>query len=234
MTIANTIGIEMPPEFPTNAYNAVNDKIKERHAQGAPWKEYAGGWNAVAIRYRAAADADDAFTASIGQGTGPSSAERFAQETALFSFFVNGLASIESFGYALHAIGAMLRPAEFPMATPDELRAVKPAVVRDRFAGQFPGAAVTASFAGLVIHGTFKEWSDIRNVLAHRQAPPRDHYVSVNEGPQEGANDADWTAWRVLGGLALNDRTTTDKRVWLAGQLTDCVLAAKQFVMANF
>ena len=101
MVISQTIGIDMPGDFPTIAHNAVNDKLKLCQPRNPKvWSEYAGGWNAIAFRFSAAADADATFTASVKLPVA-SLEEYQVQEKALFAFFVTGYAAIESFTYAL-------------------------------------------------------------------------------------------------------------------------------------
>jgi hypothetical protein len=88
MAVAQTIGIEMPDDFPTAAYNAVYVRLGRYQPRNpALWGEYAGGWNAVAIRFRTAASADEKFTASITRNFAASLDERQLEEEALFSFF---------------------------------------------------------------------------------------------------------------------------------------------------
>ena len=99
MAIAGAIGIEMPEDFPTAAHNAVCETLGPHQPRNpSVWREYAGGWNAVAIRFRTAADADNDFTSSICQSSAhPPPAERQAQEAALFSFFVSGYSASKAF-----------------------------------------------------------------------------------------------------------------------------------------
>ena len=127
MAVAPTIGIDMPADFPTTEHDSVNVQLAPYQPKTPiVWGEYAGGWNAVAIRFKTAADADDRFTASIAQSASPAPYPRQAQEEDLFTFFVAGFASIESFAYACFALGAMLQPANFPTATPQDLTRIKP------------------------------------------------------------------------------------------------------------
>jgi hypothetical protein len=66
MAISRTIGIDMPDDFPTTAYDVVNAKLGS-YQQRNPnvWTQYAGGWNAIAFRFKTATVADDRFTESI-------------------------------------------------------------------------------------------------------------------------------------------------------------------------
>jgi hypothetical protein len=227
MTVAQTIGIEMPGDFPTAAYNAVNIKLGPlQPTNPALWAEYASGWNSVAIRFKTTTDADVAFTRSIKQGTAPSHDERQLQEESLFTFFVAGLAVIESFSYALFAIASMKRPADFPMSATEQRKNIRPDVMRQKYSVYFPGSPVNSKFSALLDSPEYREWRDIRNILSHRQAPPRQHYVG---GSANGT-----ATWQVLQGLVLNDVTTTARRTWLANEVAGCIHAAESFVNANF
>ena len=66
--IVNTVGIDMPDDFPSVQYNCVHDNLRQyrdRDPDSAQWLEYAAGWNAVAIRFKSMADADEHFTCQI-------------------------------------------------------------------------------------------------------------------------------------------------------------------------
>ena len=46
MAISRTIGIDMPDDFPTTAYDVVNAKLGSYQQRNTNvWTEYAGGWN---------------------------------------------------------------------------------------------------------------------------------------------------------------------------------------------
>jgi hypothetical protein len=138
MAISKIIGIDMPDDFPTTAHDAVGVKLGP-YQPGKPgvWTEYGGGWNAIAFRFKTAAIANDRFTASIRQFPQPPLDEYQVQEEALFVFFVAGFAAIESFAFALFALGAMLQPANFPMSTATNLQAIKPTLTKNKFAAHF-------------------------------------------------------------------------------------------------
>ena len=82
--VANTIGIQMPADFPLAAYNDI-------HSHTAPlqprfpdaFRHYAGAWKAVAIRFRSAAEADDVFQSSLNEQS--SVEQRFRQESRIVS-----------------------------------------------------------------------------------------------------------------------------------------------------
>jgi hypothetical protein len=237
MAISKTIGIDMPGDFPTIAYDAVNIRLGP-YQPGNPqvWTEYAGGWNAIAFRFATTTAADNRFTASIKHFPQPSFDEYHVQEEALFHFFVTGLAVIESFFYALFALGALRQPTNFPMSTADDLRAIAPVLTKRKFATHFAGTPIEAVLSDLLADPIYKSWCDIRNVLAHRTAPPRHHFMVLTVGGGSGTSQVGSTTWQVTGGrgLVLNDQTTSDKRTWLAAQVARCILATESFVTINF
>jgi hypothetical protein len=159
-----------------------------------------------------------------------------AQQEALFIFFVAGCATVESFSYALFALGAMLRPTDFPMSIPSQRRGITPGLTQTKFATHFGGTPVEAALSTLVADLTYKKWRRIRNVLAHRIAPARQRFVTIHEGLQSsnvGPANPD-PVWQIVGGIPLNDQTTSDRRAWLAKRLTEQVHATEIFVNANF
>jgi hypothetical protein len=132
--MVNTIGINMPDDFPTDAYNSVHDRLREyrnRNPDSAAWLEYAAGWNAVASRFKTMAEADKQFTLQLTtQGARRDSLlhyEMQMQEEYLYRFFMSGSSVIESFCYAVFAMGALLYPQKFPMLTSKQMRKITPA-----------------------------------------------------------------------------------------------------------
>jgi hypothetical protein len=239
VAIAQTIGIEMPSDFPTVLYNAVAGRLGGRYQSQNPvvWGEYAGGWNAVAIRFRTTAGADERFTASIKRTPAPPHDERQAQEEDLFAFFVNGYAAIESFCYAAFALGALLQPADFPMSSDGDLQAITPGKTQQKYAAHCAGSPLDAVLSGLVASKAdpaYRNWGRIRNVLAHRAAPGRIQHAHIHEGPGAVPTPDQPAEWKMLGGLTLDERTTADRRKWLAGALAQCVRAADAFTQTHF
>jgi hypothetical protein len=236
MTLAQTIGIDMPHDFPTSAYNAVNVKLgPERPRDPDVWGEYGAGWNAVASRFKMVADADDRFTRLIRQN--PSHNDIQAQQEALFTFFVGGYAVIESYAYATYAIGALIRPTDFPMLTDNDLRSISPISTQRKYAAHFVGTSIDLELTSFIepnVDPAFQEWGLIRNVLAHRIAPSRRIHVSIHEGPRPDTTPVRPTEWKIMGGLVLNERTTSDRRAWLAKTLVRLVNAADAFAQTHF
>ena len=224
-------GVEMPSDFPL----AEHDKVTKRLGPYQPthkelYTEYGGGWNGITYRFRACADADETFTASIKKAHAPPSEERLKQETALYTFFSAGYAVIESFVYAVHSIGAMLKPDGFPMKSEADLKKINTHTTTKRFAEQFPGTPLAERLALLLASDERKKFGNARNMLAHRGQPPRAFSMNLSIGADPGPGP---TAW-VNMGLMINEATTAERRSWLAKELENCTKVAATFVYANF
>ena len=212
----------MPADFAVAEYEAIGDRIRPKSTLAA-WRLWAGGWNGLENRFRSCAESDEAFTASIRQGGGgPPPPERYVQERELFSFFVAGLASVESLCFGLFAIGSLLRPSDYPTATPEDLRRISPESTARAFGTFFPGDALALALQSFTASQEFRDWKEIRNVLAHRSAPGR----RIFSGTQQAA---EW--W---GGIPLDQNTTTSRRHWLSGQISAILGAARSFTEREF
>ncbi len=220
------MGVTVPADFPASEHVRLNDRVGlHQPTQPAIYSEYAGGWNGVVYRFCECAQNDEAFRTWFSRGGhSPIPDNRYRQETHLFFFFVAGLAALESFSYMAHALGALVDLGQFPMTTADEKRGVNPRKTAERFGSSVYKAELLAVRLNAVVSSTeFKDWSEIRNVLAHRVSPPRHFYLG---GPQDGTAD-----WMHLG--ALGPAVTQDRRRWLKDQLAELVPAAADFALAH-
>jgi hypothetical protein len=223
------LGIDMPDDFPTEAHNEVVEKLGSAPSKSEVGGELAAGWNAVAIRFKSAANADEGYRLSTSSKEPLRSFDDLVvQQEALFAFFMNGYAALESFAYAAFALGAMLRPVDFPMDTEANRRAIDLRKTKSAFAATFSRTAIEARLSGLVVDPKFDQWGRIRNILAHRSHPPRHHYVTL------GRTAPDKTIWEITDGLTIDDQTTASRRSWLAAKVGECATAAAAFVTANF
>lgn len=217
----STVGIVPPEDFPVTPYEAIHSVVSaSRGTYRHSFAQFAGAWNAVCYRYLSCAEHDEAFTASLRRASAsPPPDERYIQERELFGFFVTGLASIESLCYGLFAIGSMLDADSFPIADPKDMRRVDPKRTANRFEQAFPDDAVTAKLREMVAARGFRQWSDIRNILAHREAPGRHFYRG---GPFNGA-----ALW--LNGIPLEEDFTACRRKWLAHTIGAIMQASLEF-----
>lgn len=164
-----TVSFALPQPFPMSAFDSVNRCVSRSVPGGIhPWFEFAGGWNAVAHRLRAAIEHDEAFRSTL-----LSSNDRYSQEKELFGFFGSGLACLESYCYANFAIGAIITPGSFPMTIQKDLKRINPESTADIFTKHFAGSQLSTALQNLIGDSTFQEWNGIRNVLFHRLTPGR-------------------------------------------------------------
>lgn len=103
--------LDVAADFPKARYLAVEERIA--HYLGALQasaaavsgvSEYAGGWNAVILRFRAADECGISAIAALARGGAPPNDVRYEQERDLFGFFANVLSTIESCCYAIYHV----------------------------------------------------------------------------------------------------------------------------------
>ena len=219
----------MPPEFPTAAYEAIYSVIVKRaQADAQLYDQFSGAWNAVSYRYLAVIEYSEAFTRSIIEhGTAPGPVERYRQERDLFGFFGNGVSALEAFFYGLFAIGGILSPNHFPMATAEDQQRVSAGSTRGAYAKAFPGDPILAALDAVSKDAAYHEWRDVRNILTHRAAPGRRMYVGIPESQPLPAE------WKILN-IPLNQDTTETRKRQLSQLLSSMLDAARTFVTARF
>ncbi len=225
-----TVGISMPADFAVAPYHAIHARITAKiPTDHTAWSHYAGGWHALAYRFRACAEHDSAFTLSLRRaGKAPRPNERYVQERELFSFFVTGLSAIESFCYSLFAIGSMLNPNEFKMTKPGHLQSVSPKKTTEQFSQVFPNEAITTTLAGTLRDVSYAEWCTIRNVLAHRSAPGRHFTQSFPPQPLD-----EQVLW-IDGVIPIDTATTSARRAWLATTIRNLLNTTDAFTAHHF
>lgn len=224
-------GIDFPDDFPAQQYNAVDAKIRSAQRQPEQIFHQGGGWNGLAYRFLTATKADDRFTDIVGGEQ--NHLNRFHQEEALFSFFINSLSAIESFFYALYWIGTIAEPAQFPVAANEKaLRDIKTDKTMNKFRAGPHAGIFTAAFSALQTQdpatgnwtntGPYEELKDVRNILAHRASYGRILHAAV--GGQVQLNDE----WRVRN-IPINNQVTRSRRTWLAATLTGLLSSAEAY-----
>ena len=218
----STVGLVMPGDFPVLPYEGIHRRVTaKKQAYPNAWAQYAGAWNAVAYRFLSCADHDKAFTESVRRfGDAPLQPERYAQERELFGFFVTGLATIESFCYGLYAIASMVDSRNFPLVTQKDMRSVNRESTTKRFKRTFPSDNITHVLDQTVSTQEFKDWKEIRNILAHRSAPPR-HFFASTAGKARAA------LW--LNGIQIDENITASWRKWLATTMSVLLEATDDF-----
>jgi hypothetical protein len=216
-------GIEMPPDFSVAACEAVYWLVDKKRQISPPetWGQYRDAWKALSYHFLSCASHDEAYTTSVNQhGDAPPHPARYMQEHHLFGFFYTGLAALEAVHYGLFAMGALVKPQQFPMITEDEMRAVTPWNTFKRYSAVFPNDALTLKLGALKDDLEWKTWNDTRNVLSHRMIPGRRF------------SEPGGALW--LYGIAIDNRTTSLRREWLSGHLFQILDFAHIFAKDHF
>jgi hypothetical protein len=230
----------MPNDFPVYEYEEMHKLVIAKNSNSAidsvTLSQFLAGWNAVAYRFRATADHDQAFTIAINESadsristdTGLAFENKHVQERELFGFFVTGLSVLESIAYSVFVLCSMVNPQAFPIQTVQDRRRVSLGETEKRLQANFPSELLTPEFHSCLADSNFQQWKDIRNTLAHRTSPPRLYRQAVSIGaPNTGV-----TSWGVEWpdfGLSLNTNTTADRRIWLANRTSTFLSAANEF-----
>jgi hypothetical protein len=215
-------GLVMPADFPVAPFEkAYGRALTRKSSAAALFEQFNAAWNAISIRFLTLASAGDNYGIAMARtypGTDPE--RRYAQERALFEFFVNALAAIESYFFGLFAIGAILKPAEFPMATDREQQGITPSNAQKKFTIHFNGDAINAVLAAILGDSDYTEFKIVRNVLAHRTAPGRIVYASTGTAPPP--------EWK-LGGILIDEHTLVKRRANASRMLIALLESAARF-----
>jgi hypothetical protein len=212
--VAQTVGINMPPDFAEVAYNDIANYVGPFQPRFADaFRHYAGAWNGVAFRFKSASEADDAFQTSLSQTF--SAENRYGQELALFQFFTNASSVLDCCAYALHAIGNMLKPEAFPLDS-KSLRAADFVKIAKHYARQFEGESLSKALTSVNAEPNAEQLREIRNFLSHRAATVRAYTMSTTP-PLWGIEHFKPSSG--LQSLAVDEQFTGRYRSWIAPQL---------------
>jgi hypothetical protein len=236
MAIVTTVGIDMPPEFPTQIYNDVQEIVTNFSGPPTPpFAHWASGWNAVAHRFLSAADHSRAFTTSISAtGTGGTPDDLHRQEEKLFAFFASACSAIESFAYAVHAAGAMKDAATFPLAPATVLRQIDLRSTATKYQSFRPNAPLSLGLAAVAGDPDYRDdLAGRRNILLHRTALSRSVFVYVGAASSPGPPL--W--WRAshhgLPDIPLDAKTTASRLNWLTQTLERLVKELYDYAKAE-
>jgi hypothetical protein len=229
--------LQMPADFPHATYMAVEARISHHLAAHKPgvdagtipgFSGYAGGWNGLAIRFRASdeygASAIHLLTTLPGS---PPNEDRYAQERDLFGFFANAVAAVESCCFAIYHLGLMAQPRFFTKLS-DE---VDWKDTTTSVADAFGGSRLDQVLARLRGDAAWRDIRDVRNMLVHRASSPgRTVYAATAEAVAAGyvVPPAEWTGL----GIALDRSLVEPHRVWL-GQTVERLIGATDDFMSR-
>jgi hypothetical protein len=234
---SRTLGnFNVPAALPVLEFDSVNERVSQRcSANKDAGRGFASAWNGVAYRLRAALDHAQAFSVSVAKSTGPPPEERYRQDHDLFGFAVCGVSAIECCHFAAYCIGALLKPAVFPMSKPSDL-IVYPQNVLKKFESAFPDEEISKAMRATVDNDRFRLLWDVRRVLLHRAgAPPRAHFLNIS-GPDAPStipgNLADLaSAWRY--DFELSPHCLDPYKVWLEESLGHLIKTAAAFTSTH-
>ncbi len=187
-----TNGLIAPEGFPTIQYEKIHQRVSTTQKDNAFYQHFAGAWNGLSYRYRAALDHGDAFILSLQKhGTAPPPEQRYLQEKLLFDFFGASFSCFESTFYAFYTVGAFLSPQHFNLSTPRDQQKVSPNRTKDAYEEAFSSDVILSVILQVFTDPEYQKLREIRNVLTHRTAPGRTMYVSL------GSDDTPATEWKL-------------------------------------
>jgi hypothetical protein len=229
---SRTLGaFQVPAGLPVTEFDAINERISQQSVGDKTlWHAFASAWNALAYRLRAAQDHCLAFSESVSKSSAPPPEERYQQDHDLFGFVACAVSTVECFHFAAYCIGALVAPATFTFLTASNLK-FYPCDVLSRFVQAFPNEAITGAMQRCLSSPEYATLTQLRDVLAHRGTPPRQHFLSTSGPDRPSAipsNLSDLAAsWRY--DLELNAGCLEPYRVWLENSVRTLVIGAAGF-----
>lgn len=218
-------GLEMPPDFPAAAYEAVAQRVTGHAPASNDLRlEFAAGWNAVSQRFMAMTEYEQSLSTSLGKSSTPY--DRYREDRDLYGFFCNGYSVLEATFYAIFSIGSLISPACFPMASDTDKRRIALDATKKAAGKAFPGDPLQNALGTVALDAGYGDWRDIRNVLSHRASPGRS--ISFSNVPEVNPPDT----W-LLKSLPLDPATVAAKRAELAGLLTPLMEEIARFAAAR-
>jgi len=231
MSKLTSVGFIPPPDFPAEAHNNVHQRLNEyKDTQRKQLRLFRLGWNGLAYRYRAMAEYDDEFTASVKKfGNSPPFEERYKQGKALFGFFINAVSVIDCFFFSTYCMASILKPDDFPISQSKDLVFYKnPVMVK--FNEHFPKEHLSKNMKRCLGADSYRQLNNIRKVLIHRGTPPRSFDVG---GEHNGIAtmpinpEAPSNQWQF--DFPVDEHTTKMFREWLSDTLKDLIDSAADF-----
>jgi hypothetical protein len=210
------------------------------------YDHFYSAWVGVAYRLRACAIHSEDFTAVFQKTRGTTQGEDgYQEDDALFGFFVKGLAALESFYYGLYALGALIstptqKPsvppsAQFPLLThlvdpshrQNSPRFITPEKTYNAYTQVFPGLPLIELLGAIREDAKYKEWSDIRNILAHRVATAGRTIQMGSPNFSLNVPPISVKPWGM--DLSLDETTTTSRYRWLSKTINGALETTAMF-----
>jgi hypothetical protein len=225
------VDIPVAADFPRADYMEVERRIAAyvgrlgvNPATAARFAGFAGGWNGLVMRFRAADEEGLFASTSLARFQGDLSAEdRYLQERALFGFFANAVSAVESCCFSIYHLGQMRQPTAF--TEPD--CGVTVGVTAAAVATAFRGTPLNTELSNLSGDGNWLSLKKIRNTLVHRESPGITIFIGAAGTPPR---PAEWTDR----GVVLEPALVDDPRAWLGAAITRLVGVTLTFVSGSF
>ena len=196
----------LPDDFPQSQLEAEYRRFLVLLSDRAEKQLHTGGFTAAAYRYRAMADYENDYLESSRHPDPDNLEASYQQDRALFGFLVNGLSSIEGFCFGLKAVMAW---ADQEVLDEKAQQRINPTAVSRKLTENWPNEALSRELSDLLKSDDYDEWKALRNQLAHRTAPFRDHTLVVG-----GDRSVKWRVGERR--ITLNENTTAERRRFLA------------------
>lgn len=166
-------------QFDDYTYKEIGAAVASRQAQHQhELKAFATSWNAVAARFRAAAEHSEEF---VRVTKGP--IDGYSRENTLFNFVTCALSCLDCYVFSVHCCAWMARPAAFPMATARDLKDVNRSSVRRELRTQFEGDSLVSSLDTVLSSDEFNKLKDLRDFMTHRGNPSINIFIRIGQDP---------------------------------------------------
>jgi len=167
-------------DFPQIKFESIYTILNSKYVKVKEYEHFTGAWNALSYRYKASYDHGRNFIKLLKQhGTAPEPDKRYLQEQALFNYFNSCFSVFESMCYGFYAIGSIVSPDYFFINDPSDQRKITPESTCKAFQKAFPGEIITNTLTELIADSKYISIRDTRNILTHRTAPGRKHYLNI-------------------------------------------------------
>lgn len=176
--------IAVPADFPIEEERELMNLARKRFSSEADvWREFAGGTNLLAWRFRSVYEAWNTYCHIwIVSGGRPDHEQMYVQERALFETFAAAISCVESLVYSIAAALSSPSVLSLPFG-PDKQRQCSPSKLRDWLRSHASAVALCDALTELV---DSREWDillRVRNRLSHRGNLPRITFGAIGSVP---------------------------------------------------
>jgi hypothetical protein len=213
----------LPEDFPREILEQSYRKCIDRFGQNDHALQLMGmGFAGTAYRFRTMAENAEILSTSLQKdGCGPYAEAYYQQVTSLYIFFSAGLSCIESFFFAMHALGSKYKPNSFALS-PKDLGNVRLLNVKKAFNTNWEGSDIAIAMEELLASAKLFEWKEIRNIFSHRAVIPRQITFNCSNG-QTTANLLLEKHSSQKRSVSLSELEIANRRMWLANQINHLV-----------